>query len=164
MPLATKKAEPKPPLPVGEPLAATVPGVTLLNWPGAIGKVLAEALDRLDADTDKLHAVLVLAAPDLIDWAAAEYAEAERADRPTLPTEVLNADGCRVFGRATRLGWSGPALALSCTADAADDIAGALATTSGARYSLIADARLTGPDPVEGSIFEVTVMSTDHGR
>lgn len=158
----TTAAPAQAPIAVGAAETVPVPGVTLLNWPGAIGKVLAGYLSRLDAGEEKLHSVLVLAAPDLIDWAAAEYVLAERAERPTLPTEVLNADGCRVFGRATRLGWSGAALALSCSLDEARDIAAALAITMGTRYSVIATADARPGD--DGTTFDVTVTSADHGR
>ncbi|WP_019202642.1 hypothetical protein [Tsukamurella sp. 1534] len=149
---------------VGQGVSTRVTGVTLLNWPSAVGRVIADYLRRLDASHEKLGAVLVLASPDLLDWAAGEYVAAERAARPTLPTEVLNADGCRAFGRATRLGWSGAAMALSCSPDDAGRIGAAVARTSRARYSVIVEAR-AGVDlggGTEGVTFDVLVRSADH--
>lgn len=162
MPLSAKVQQAQTPIAFGDKVTVKISKVTLLTWPGLVGNVLASTLDRLDAGEEKLKSLLVLAAPDLIDWAAAEYAAAEHASRSTLPTEVLNADGCRVFGRATRIGWSGAALALSCGPHEADTIAAAITATTATRYSLIATARIVEADPLAGSTCEIEVTSADH--
>ncbi|MFI1918295.1 hypothetical protein [Nocardia sp. NPDC020380] len=125
----------------------TVGPLDFLRWHTQIGRILADYLNALDMpEHEKSSANILFRSPELIDWAAAKYAAAEREERPTLPTEVLNADGCRVFGASTKRGWRGAALAVSCERHVALDVLSALAVGTGATLCVLLEAELTEPD------------------
>ncbi|WP_194835053.1 hypothetical protein [Nocardia sp. XZ_19_369] len=126
---------------------ATVGPLDFLRWNTQIGRILTDYLRTLDApEQEKAAANIIFRSPEVIDWAAATYAAAEREERPTLPTEVLNADGCRVFGTSTKRGWRGAALAVSCERHVALDVLAALAEGTGEPLCVLLEAELTAPD------------------
>ncbi|WP_420879091.1 hypothetical protein [Rhodococcus sp. (in: high G+C Gram-positive bacteria)] len=150
---------------VGEVVSTQIAGLDLLNWHSAVGKLIASYIDGLDVGEQRFEAALVLVAPDLIDWAADEYARVERSERAALPTEVLNADGCRAFGRSTRLGWHGPGLVTACSQAAAIEVLRAVAGAVGVRYGILASVWFAEPEPdVSGVAATVTVTSADYGE
>ncbi|MFD6158094.1 hypothetical protein ACFWF7_10850 [Nocardia sp. NPDC060256] len=139
-------------MPHDEPVLAqlrteTVGPLDFLRWNTQIGRILSDYLHSLDApEQEKAAANIIFCSPEVIDWAAAKYASAEREERPTLPTEVLNADGCRVFGTSTKRGWRGAALAVSCERHVALDVLAALAEGTGEPLCVLLEAELTAPD------------------
>ncbi|KZM69135.1 hypothetical protein [Nocardia terpenica] len=138
----------------------TVDSLDFLRWNTQIGRVLSRYLQALPGpETERDGANIVFRSPELIDWAAATYVVAEREDRPTLPTEVLNADGCRVFGNCTKRGWRGAALAVCCDRDAALDVLAALAVGTGQPLCVLLEARLTAADRPGA---EITIGSFRH--
>ncbi|QBJ98007.1 hypothetical protein ERC79_20235 [Rhodococcus sp. ABRD24] len=164
MTTATSRRKPPPvPRQVGEVVSTQITDLDLLNWHSAVGKPIASYIDGLSVGSEKLEAALVLVAPDLIDWAADEYARVERSERAALPTEVLNADGCRAFGRATRLGWHGPGLVTASSQSTAIEVLRAVANAVGARYGILVSVWLSESDrDTPGVPATVTVTSVDY--
>ncbi|WP_141717386.1 hypothetical protein [Nocardia altamirensis] len=132
---------------LGQVRTETVDTMDFLRWNTQIGRILAKYLETLDVpEAEKNAANILFCSPQVIDWAAAMYAAAEREQRPTLPTEVLNADGCRVFGTSTKRGWRGAALAVSCEREVALVVLTGLAIGTGEPRCVLLEAELSAPD------------------
>ena len=77
------------------------------QWHSTIGRVLIDFRDQIFGEEYVDFDVWLDCAP-LLDWISLEYASRSYSDdRVILPTEMLNADGSRAFGRLCRSGFSG---------------------------------------------------------
>ncbi|MCM6773960.1 hypothetical protein NDR87_10805 [Nocardia sp. CDC159] len=148
---------------LGQIRRETVAALDFLRWHSQIGKVLSRYLLELpEPEAERNAANIVFRSPEVIDWAAATYALAEHEERPTLPTEVLNADGCRVFGNGTKRGWRGAALAVCCEHEMALDVLAALADGTGEPLCVLLEAELSTFAAAQPAV-RVTIGSFRHG-
>ena len=87
------------------------------EWHAIVGRILVRLRDQFFGSSRADFDIWLDCAP-LLDWISLQYALRSYDDKPVLPTEMLNADASRAFGRLCRKGFTG-----SCYVVASEDSA-----------------------------------------